>query len=360
MSSHSINTRSNSSDPTTKSYFNSPKIKKLSPGSGLVHLSSSSSSSSQSSNEIKAKFSTLLSSYPLKLLTPKLLPSQPLNLGILYTLSYGGGLVSGDLISLKIEIDKGCGLVLLTQGSTKIFKKRRSKKLYNYNNTNKEDQNDNKEEEEDITKQRMFINLNSNSFLLLLPDSISPFKFSKYSQIQRFKLSSDNSSSLLILDWINSGRGGGGGGNDKNEEIWEMDFYNSINEIFLGNKIIMREKMLLDNSNSNSKIKQEEGLSKIANSLKPYNVYGTVLFTGPHLIKLMNLLKVRSDEFRQFQIKQPQDLIWSFSEINSEFGAGIIRVAAKEIESARDWLRETFTQGGVGDLVGEAIWPRCI
>src|SRR5208282_6283605 len=67
--------------------------------------------------------STLAFQYPLKLISPRL-PSQPCT--SVFMMSYGGGLVGGDQIELTVNIQRGCKLSLLTQGSTKIFKERTS------------------------------------------------------------------------------------------------------------------------------------------------------------------------------------------------------------------------------------------
>ena len=92
-----------------------PSSPPCSAGSGQCQLSTSSG---------RAAFSTLSATYPLKLLAPTFLPSQPRNVGLLYTLAYGGGLIAGDTISLRARVEEGGGLVMLTQGSTKIFKHR--------------------------------------------------------------------------------------------------------------------------------------------------------------------------------------------------------------------------------------------
>ena len=37
-----------------------------------------------------------------------------------YSINYGGGLVSGDEVSLEIEVEEGCAALLTSQGSTKV------------------------------------------------------------------------------------------------------------------------------------------------------------------------------------------------------------------------------------------------
>lgn len=57
-------------------------------------------------------FTELSAAYPLKLLSPK--PAQN-TVAIVYALTYGGGLVSGDHVKLNINIKDGCRLLLLSQ-----------------------------------------------------------------------------------------------------------------------------------------------------------------------------------------------------------------------------------------------------
>ena len=56
--------------------------------------------------------SELSSSYPLKLLSPRL---PPQNVALVYSLTYGGGLVAGDRVALHVEVNDRAILVILTQ-----------------------------------------------------------------------------------------------------------------------------------------------------------------------------------------------------------------------------------------------------
>lgn len=58
-------------------------------------------------------FSELCSTYPLKLLSPRVGHSE--GVAIVYVLTYGGGLVGGDTIQLAIDVGPSGKLVLLTQ-----------------------------------------------------------------------------------------------------------------------------------------------------------------------------------------------------------------------------------------------------
>ncbi|WWD04869.1 hypothetical protein V865_002940 [Kwoniella europaea PYCC6329] len=207
-----------------------------------------------------------------------------------------------------------------------------------------------------MTKQRLHITIQPEGLLLLLPDSISPFSKSKYTQHQRFVLPSDCTGSALILDWVNSGRGLQD--QQRETEIWSMDYYDSTNEVYMGNELLMRERMVLDNQHSMTTTGNSE--LRIAQSLAPYHVYSTILFIGPKFEKLTAYLKSKSNTTRQYQLKSPQELIWSYSETDQKYNAGVIRIASVEIEQTRIWLREVLVSAGIKGLVGEGIWPRCL
>lgn len=65
--------------------------------------------------------------------------------------------------------------------------------------------------------------IGSNAFLAVIPDPVTCFSTAKYSQKQVFKVMSD--SSLLLVDWITSGR-------HETGEKWNFDLYRSMNNIF--------------------------------------------------------------------------------------------------------------------------------
>lgn len=57
-------------------------------------------------------FPVLAYTYPLKLLSPRM---QQEGVGVVYMMTYGGGLVGGDQISLSVNIEHDVRLVLLSQ-----------------------------------------------------------------------------------------------------------------------------------------------------------------------------------------------------------------------------------------------------
>ncbi|KAI5453632.1 hypothetical protein NCC49_005454 [Naganishia albida] len=382
------------------------------PGAGQLFLSSSDNSPAP------ARFTHLSGTYPLKLLAPTPLPSQPSNLRVCYILAYGGGLVAGDTISLQVGIGAGSRLILLTQGSTKVFKNRMGIRPLAHGSA---EATSDGQLAPPVTKQRLLVSLAPGSLLLLLPDPIQPFKSSSYIQSQRFVLppmaDDVEPASVLVLDWFTSGRNAG----HKFQEEWEFELYSSMNEVIYASRVdgrecdadrqrvekrscdthgvgyavspstmpIMREKVTLRPSEDStptttepphSSVNGQPPINSLQSRMRPYQIYATLLIHGPLLQPLLASLSSRANSpaETQFQASKPASLIWSFSKIpktaqpglgqgavaaassgtGEKYDGGILRVAGMETEVVKQWVEEVLVQGSVKELVGDALWQR--
>ncbi|KAI9329460.1 urease accessory protein UreD, partial [Obelidium mucronatum] len=100
-----------------------------------------------------------------------------------FLLSHGGGFVSGDAVNLEIVVEAEGVLSLLTQGSTKIFKK--------LTPTSK-------------TRSTISAHVHPHSLLIILPEPVVPFAQSHFESLQTIVLESN--ASLVFLDWMVGGR----------------------------------------------------------------------------------------------------------------------------------------------------------
>ncbi|XP_057510288.1 urease accessory protein D isoform X2 [Actinidia eriantha] len=75
----------------------------------------------------KSTVTRCFSKYPLKFIIPTKVGSSQTDAVWIYSLTYGGGIVSGDSISCDLTIGDGCTTVLTTQASTKVYKSVQSK-----------------------------------------------------------------------------------------------------------------------------------------------------------------------------------------------------------------------------------------
>ncbi|KAI0094966.1 UreD-domain-containing protein [Irpex rosettiformis] len=298
----------------------------VAPGSGRITVQLEGS---------EAILSELSSSYPLKLLSPRL---PPHNVAVVYTLSYGGGLVAGDRVGLAVDVQDSAALVLLTQGSTKVFKTRPGQR-----NARPLD------EVNGFTSQRMDVTVHPGGSLFLLPDPVTCFRSACYTQLQTFRV--DVSASVVLLDWINSGRKALG-------ENWSFARYYSLNELWIGGKRVARDAMLLEESQSPLEAHQLNlPVRTVAQRLAPYSCYATVLIYGPLTTDTIQSLLASYSATTVFKHNARPPLVWSISTICEGQGC-VLRVAALETEDVRCWLGANLTllEGTVGhDIYSKAF-----
>ena len=132
-----------------------------------------------------------------------------------YASSYGGGLVSGDAVSLQVECGPGSASYVGSQASTKVYQTGRAGGVC----------------------QNATVNLGADAFLAWLPEVLQPFDASEYEQRQRFNLAS--SSGLVVLDWFCSGRMARG-------ERWRFARYATRTEIWNGPLLSMVDALRLE------------------------------------------------------------------------------------------------------------------
>ena len=169
------------------------------PGSGSLHFQ-------------KVRGRTVLTSAaaasPLRLLHPKNSGSA----AWVYAATYGGGLVGGDTISLDARVGAGAAAMISTQASTKVYRSERA------------------------AGQCLRAHAENDSLLVLLPDPVTPFAESSYSQEQHIDLA--DGASLVAVDWMTAGRISFG-------ERWRFTSYESRTWIRRNSRVILHDAMLL-------------------------------------------------------------------------------------------------------------------
>ena len=173
----------------------------LPPGSGVLHFH-------------KTRGITVLTrvaaASPLRLLHPKNSGSA----AWVYAATYGGGLLGGDTITLDARVAAGASAMISTQASTKIYRSERS------------------------ASQHLRADVGDGGLLVLLPDPVTPFADSRYSQEQHIDLAPG--ASLVAVDWMTAGRVSFG-------ERWRFTSYASRTWIRRGGRAILHDAMRLVN-----------------------------------------------------------------------------------------------------------------
>lgn len=184
--------------------------------------------------------------------------------------------------------------------------------------------------------------------LALLMEPVSCFRSASYTQVQTFHLE-DERASIVVLDWITSGRKVLG-------EEWAFSRYYSCNEIWVGQKRVMRDIMLLEDDG-----KAQEKFSVPHQSLKerlaPYSCYATVFFYGPGAQETVSQLSREYESISVFKAAAPKELLWSLSPVASNDGSGaVLRVAALETEMVKQWLSTALK--GLQNVIGSDVYRR--
>jgi urease accessory protein len=116
---------------------------------------------------------------PLKIINP----AAPASLVCHAVLaSYGGGLVAGDSIRLRVRCEEGSRLLLSTQANTRIFKSL----------------------DGCVAEQHTEGHVADSALAVVLPDPLVPQAASRYRQSQHWHLA--ESATLLLADWWHAGR----------------------------------------------------------------------------------------------------------------------------------------------------------
>ncbi|EEF28966.1 urease accessory protein D [Ricinus communis] len=213
----------------------------------------------------KSTVTRCFSKYPLKFIIPTKVGPSKTDAVWIYTLTYGGGIVSGDSISCEFIIGHGCTAVLTTQASTKVYKSLGSK----------------------CSEQILEARIGSDSLLAVIPDPVTCFSTARYSQKQIFRVLSD--SSLVVVDWITSGRHESG-------EKWDFELYKSSNNIFLDDD----QPLFLDT------VLLEQGSAGIIRErMRDYQVIAMVILLGPKLKHIQSQVQENVKRIMSEQLHMP-------------------------------------------------------
>jgi urease accessory protein len=175
------------------------------------------------------------STSPLKLLNPR-------NAGAsawVYAATYGGGLVGGDSVSMRVEVRAGASALVATQASTKVYRSDRG------------------------ATQRLHARVDDDSLLVLLPDPVTCFAGSRYTQEQHVHL--EPAANLVLVDWLTAGRVGFG-------ERWQFDEYRSQLRVWRGARLVLHDGLSLLPADGN-----------LASRMDRFNCLATAVLLGPAL-----------------------------------------------------------------------------
>ena len=204
------------------------------------------------------------------------------------------------------------------------------------------------------TIQRLDASIETGGALFLLPDPVTCFRDAAYHQAQTFRLA--HGASAVLLDWYTSGRRARG-------EEWVFSKYYSANEVFVDGVRTARDVVLLDHGVPNGgdgDVNRRGQLllprRTLADRMRPYACYATLLLYGPLVQGVVRELEERMQKISVFKIREPLDVLWSMSGVHGDAGGRVVRVAGKETEDVKTWLCGALR--GLVDVIGHEVYSK--
>ena len=156
----------------------------------------------------RSRLTSCLAVAPLKILSPQ--AEAAYSTAVLS--SYGGGLVAGDCVRLRVCCGRAAKLFLGTQAFTKVYKAADGQ----------------------VARQELVGHLEAGACVVSLPDPVVPYADSAFVQEQVWQLNAD--ASLVLLDGGTAGRGARG-------ERFHYRSYTSNISIYLESELVLAERL---------------------------------------------------------------------------------------------------------------------
>ena len=245
---------------------------------------------------------------PLRLLTPR----NHGDAAWVFTSSLGGGLVDGDRQSLDVEVGARASLYLSTQASTKVYRSVRGATV-------------------DLRAR-----IDEQALLVVAPDPVVCFADSRFHQRQEFDLAA--SGSLVVVDWVTSGRRESG-------ERWAFAGYTSRLIARLDRTLVVHDAVAL---------RREDG--GLGARMGRFDVLAIVLVLGtpllPHATALVNGLE------REPVRRTPSLLAVATPVMHQQSGSVgcVLRIAGQSVEAVGRSVRSALSF--VPPLLGDDPWSR--
>ena len=250
--------------------------------------------------------STAFACSPLRLL----MPSNHGHAAWVFTSTYGGGLVGGDALRLRVEVEAGATSLLQTQASTKVYRSPMG------------------------ASSALDAHVDAGGCLLVLPDPVVCFGGATYEQVQEVELHA--TASLVLMDWMTAGR-------HASAERWAFNRYASRLNVRYDGQLVLGDSLLLSS-----------GEGPLAERMGRFECLCMIALVGPAAREHGT---IASDRIAALEARAHADLLAAAAPLGLGGKAGhLIRLAGVSPEAvgraARDYLRF------VPALLGDDPWTR--
>jgi urease accessory protein len=227
-----------------------------------------------------------------------------------FSSSFGGGLLAGDEVQLKLSLAARTRCFLSTQAATKVYRNPSQRPCGH----------------------RLEASLGEGSLLVLAPDPVQMYAGSSYQQRQEFHL--ERRAGLVLVDWCSAGRIARG-------ERWAFTRFHSRNELFVERERIFVDSLLLDPA---------DGPLEEPHRMGRFNCLALVVLTG----ELVRSAAARIlDAIARRPIVRGASLICSASPLAD---GALLRIAGEQTEAVG--LEIQGHLAFLRDLLGDDPWTR--
>jgi urease accessory protein UreH/urease accessory protein UreF len=209
--------------------------------------------------------------------------------------NYGGGMLQGDSTELSVKVQANARLGVITQGVSRIYKRKTSSSSSSSSDGNSSSNND--------CRATLEAELDENAFLVLAPDPCSLFARSSFVQRQTVRL--HPTSSLALIDWFSSGR-------YRNGEAWDFDRLTSITRLCMHDEIFLQDATMMDlrirsssNTNNTKNINKQYGGDPLV-GISDCHAFASLLLYGEEVelvkercLELQDQLAVQTTRIRR-------------------------------------------------------------
>lgn len=224
-----------------------------------------------------------------------------------YAATFGGGIVGGDDIQLRADVTNGARALVTTQASTKVYRSLRP------------------------ARQSLSATVHADAFLAVVPDPVVCFAGAHFTQTQRYDL--DRSATLVMVDWITSGRHASG-------ERWAFARYESRFDIRRAARRIFFDGLVLD-----------QNLDRVDTRMRNFDVLLTAVMTGPLVADAAAEIV---NAFGREPIARDAHTVGSASRLRD--GGTLLRMAGTSVEQIGRALRTQLAF--ITPLIGDDLWSR--
>ena len=240
---------------------------------------------------------------PLRLLTP-------VNHGKaawVYTSSYGGGLVDGDAVRLRVTVGAGAEAYLSTQASTKVYRSSRG------------------------TESHLIAQVDAGGLLVLAPDPVVCFARARYRQTQVVRVAP--SAGLVLVDWLTSGRRASG-------ERWQFDEYTAHTDLHVGGRLALYDTLSLRGAHGDLSVR-----------LQRFDVLALVVLAGARVEGPAHAVLARVAET---PVRRRSPVLMSAAPLRT--GGCAVRIAGPSVQEVGSVIERVLEC--VPTLLGDSPWAR--